>query len=123
METSQLLAFDDVGIDPDVRETDRRVEPEEDDKRDTDVGDDVPGHKAVELAVQGHRLRFLDLERVDDPERQVAKQQERYECTARFMIDVLVMLGAASEPIQDEDGLDCRLDEGQGAGSQRQDPD
>ena len=99
METSQLLALDDVGIDPDIRETHGRVEPEEDDQRNADVRDDVPGHEAIEMAVQGHRLRLLDLKGVDDPQRQVAEQQEGHQRAPRLMVDVLIVLRTASEPI------------------------
>lgn len=64
----QLLLFDEIGVDPDVGQTDGGVETEEDDKRNADVRDDVPGQHAVVFRMQLDGFGFLHLERVDDPQ-------------------------------------------------------
>ena len=51
------------------------------------------------------------LERVDDPERQVAQEQEGDESSAGLLVDVPGVLGAPSQPLQDEERLQSALEE------------
>ena len=51
------------------------------------------------------------LERVDDPQRQVAQEQEGDERSAGLLVDVAGVLGAPSQPLEDEERLQAALEE------------
>ncbi len=117
----QLLLFDEIGVDPDVGQTDGGVETEEDDKRNADVRDDVPGQHAVVFRMQLDGFGFLHLERVDDPQWQVAQEQEGHQGAPGFLGHVVLMLRAPAQSVQDEDGLDGGLQERESRRAERQD--
>ena len=67
-----------VGVLPYVCEDDGGVESEEDAEWEGGALDERPGEVAEELRLDGAVLHLVHLERVDDPHRQVADQQERH---------------------------------------------
>ncbi len=87
------------------------MEPVEDDERNADVRDDVPGQRAVVERVQHDRLGLLHLERVHNPQRQVAEEQEGDEGAPGLLGHVVLVLRAPAQPVKNEDGLDGGLEE------------
>ena len=72
-----------VGVLPYVCEDDGGVESEEDAEGEGGPLDERPGEVAEELRLDGAVLHLVHLERVDDPHRQVADQQERHNLKRR----------------------------------------
>ena len=116
----RLLALQDVRVAPDVREADGGVEAEEDGHRDAAVGDDAPLQRAVEVRVERYALRLLQLERVGDPQRDVAEQEEGDELATRLGVHLRAVGRPPAKAVEDEDDLQRRLHDVERDARQRQ---
>ena len=81
------------------------MEAEEDDERDAKMRDNSPRKHPVVLGVEGHRVRLLCLKGANNPQGQVAKQQEGDQSAARLASDLVIIFCTASQAVKDEDGL------------------
>jgi len=73
-----------VGILPDLGQSNRAVEAEEDAKWKRELLDDNPGLVAEKLDLHGRLLDLLHLKGVDDPDGEIADQEEGYDLSARL---------------------------------------
>ena len=109
-----------VGPFPNFAQAYRGVEPVEDGERHRDVRYDRPRPQAVEVQLDGVRLRPGLLQGVDGPHRQVGHQQERDDLPAGLLAD---LLGGGARPpgrVQHEYRLARGLHEGRQGGGQHE---
>lgn len=85
------------------------MEPEEDDEWHAQVTDDAPRQVAVERGVYRQVLDLLHLEYADDPQRQVAEDEEGDQRPAGLGPGVGQRVRRPVQGVQYEDGLSGRL--------------
>lgn len=86
------------------------MEPVEDAERQRKPLHDRPRHKTVEIQLHRVRLHFLCLERVDDPHRHIANEQERHHLTARLRTVVLRQMHPTTRHVRNEEQLKYHLE-------------
>lgn len=96
------------------------MEPVEDAERQRRPDDDGPRHEPVEAQLHGTGLGLLHLERVDDPQREVAHHEEGDHLPPRLRLVVLRQVGGAAGDLRHEQRLQRHLDDGQTAGHHHQ---
>ena len=89
---------------PDFGETDGRMKPVEDDKRNTQVADDAPRQLPVKLCVYRQMLRLLHFKDADDPEAEIQQQEKSDKCASRLQFS-LSLAHAAMSSVDDEQYL------------------
>ena len=112
-----------VGVVPYLWQADGAVKPEEDEERHAEVRDDVPREDAVEFLVHEDDLCLLDLKHAHHPERQVADEKEGDDGSPGLVVHLDIILGAATQAVQDEDDLQRDLHEGKDDGDDGQNAD
>ena len=83
-----IIIYLSVDFFPEVHVDHGRVEPEENGRWQSHSLDDDPGHEAIELGLDEAGANLLDLEREDDPLRQV--EQEEKDCDLPSRLTALV---------------------------------
>ena len=93
-----------VCIGPDFGETDGRMKPVEDDKRNAQVADDAPWQLPVKLCVYRQMFRLLHFEDADDPEAEIQQQEKSDKCASRLQFS-LSLAHASMRSVDDEQYL------------------
>lgn len=98
---------------PDLEQTNRRVEPVEDRQRHRDVSYDSPGPVPEELQMGRPKLRPVLLQSVYGPHRHVGDYEKSHQLPPRLRFGLLRISAPPPPAVQDEDGLEAGLDEGE----------